>query len=149
MGTPIYTHPPSLIIRRPHPLPISSTSSTSDIPGAKAKRFILWQEPKTKNLKLLQSSDLWMSPSVHPRMSHSHEARGCNRQWRPPRKLQQGHWPGGGSTWRERTWVKCTKVFWAKTAIATSEAEQPQRQCCDWWQEAAPPKTWKMEQSGV
>lgn len=67
-----------------------------------------------------------MSPSVHPRMSHSHEARGCNREWRPLRKWQQGHWPGGGSPWREHTWVKCTKVFWAKTAIATSEAEQSQ-----------------------
>lgn len=54
----VHTHPTSLIIPRPHPLPISSTSSTSDMPGGKAKRFILWQEPKTKNLKLLQSSDL-------------------------------------------------------------------------------------------
>ena len=77
MGIHIYIHPPSLTIPNPHPLPASSISSTSDIFGGKAKGFIVWEAPKTKNLKLLQNNDLWLSPCLHPRKTHIHKARRC------------------------------------------------------------------------
>lgn len=127
VGIHIYIQPPSLIIPNPHPLPASSTSCTSDIFGGKAKGFILWEKPKTRNLKLLQNNDLWLPPCLHPRMTHIHKARSCNKQWRPPGKQKQGHWPGAGGPWRDELGLRVQRCSGGKLQWTTSKAGQAQR----------------------
>lgn len=78
---------------------------------AKAKSVILWQQPKTRNLKLLQNNVLWMSACLYPRKSHTHVARGYDRPRKPPRKWQQGHWPGWDGCWRSALGLRVQRYF--------------------------------------
>ena len=135
VGIHIYIHPPSLIIPNPHPLPASSISSTSDIFGGKAKGFIVWEAPKTRNLKLLQNNDLWLSPCLHSRKTHIHKARRCLKKleielpYDPAIPLLGIHTPLANPSSKTSHWattMPCGHLYWLgdKTPSVSQEGGQ-------------------------